>query len=217
MKKILLINLQRGLIALSTIGLLVACGTDANETEPETTMPAIEEQEETTTDTEEAADETSTAEKQEAANSPTTDAYANISIQPEEAFDLYLNQYPNAAITQIQLDKEDGVYVYEVEGFEGSTEYELKIHSVDATILKEDIDTDDDTDDQPLTREQVAKVKALVDQALTDAGEGSTLEEWELAIDDGIAKLEVDVDKQDGEDEERTYNVDTGELLEIDN
>lgn len=192
-----------------------ACGSNVNNNESETTTSTIEGQEEETN--EEATNETSTEEIQETDDRPTTDAYADISIQPEEAFDLYLDQYPGASITQIQLDKENDTYVYELEGFEGETEYELKIHSVDGTILKKDSDTDDDADDQPLTREHVIKVKALVDQALADAGEGSILDEWKLDIDDGIAKLEVDIDKQDGEDEERTYNVDTGELIEIDN
>lgn len=194
---------------------LVACGTDANDVGKDTSLPTMEEQEEVTTD--KIKDDNSVEDTKQTADQPSSNAYADISVHPEEAFDLYLGKYPNAAITQIQLDKEDGIYVYEIEGFEGETEYELKIHTVDGTILKEDRDTDDDTDDQPLTREQVAKVKTLVDQALTEAGEGSILDEWTLDIDDGIAKLEIDLDKEDGEDEERTYNVDTGELLEIDN
>lgn len=195
------------LVAVSALA-LTACGTDGEDTDLDTT-PAVEEQEDTTTDdttTDETADETTVA-----------DDAMNLTLQPEEAFDVYQDKYPNATITQLQLDKDMGSYVYKVDGFEGTSEIEMKIDPMDGTILKEDTDMDDDMDDLAITREHVEKVMALVDQAVADGGEGAKLEEWTLDMDDGIAKLDVELDKQGMDDEERTYNVDTGELIEIDN
>lgn len=205
-------NTLLSLLAVSALA-LTACGTD--DMDPDTPMPAVEEQEDTSTD--DATTDETTEETDAAAETPAADDYASLTLQPEEAFDIYQDKYPNATITQIQLDKDMGSYVYKVEGFEGTMEYELKIDPMDGAILKEDIDTEDDMDDLAITREHVEKVMALVDQALADAGDGAMLEEWTLDMDDGIAKLDIDLDKTGMDDEERTYNVDTGELIEIDN
>jgi len=105
--------------------------------------------------------------------------------------------------------------IVETKGFVDNTEYEIDINSMDGTIIKEEMETDDQPDPE-ITRLQVGKVLALVDKALTDAGEGARLDEWTLEVEDGIAKLEVEYDRDGFDDEERTYNVETGELLELD-
>ena len=88
---------------------------------------------------------------------------------------------------------------------------------MDATILKENTDKDDDLDEMEITREQVEKVMDLVDKALSEAEDGATLKEWTIDADDGLVKLEVELDVDGFDDQERTYNIETGELLEIDN
>lgn len=192
-------NTLLSLLAVSALA-LTSCGTNGDDTDKESTLPVVEEQEDATTDETTAADD-----------------YSNLALQPEEVFDIYQDNYPNAKITQIQLDKDMGNFVYKVEGFEENREIELKIDPIDGTILKEDTDRDNDMDDLPITREHAIEVKALVDQALADAGEGTQLEEWTLDMDDGIPKLEIELDKKGMDDEERIYNVETGVLLEIDN
>lgn len=202
-------NTLLSLLAVSALA-LTACGTD--DAEPDTTMPVVEEQEDTTTD------ETTTDEGTDAdVETPKADEALNLTLQPEEAFDIYQDKYPNATITQLQLDKDMGSFVYKVDGFEGNMEMELKIDPMDGTVLKEETDTDDDMDDAAITREHVTKVIELVEQALTEAGDGAQIKEWTLDMDDGIAKLEVELDKKGMDNEERTYNVDTGALIEIDN
>ena len=210
MNKKLLKKLQISLVSLSAISLLAACGNDTNT---DSTTPPVEEQEETTTE------ESSTDGEQEVVETPNTGDYANLTVKPEEAFDVYRDKYPNAKITQVQLDQDMGNFVYKVDGFEGTTEYELKIDPMDATILKEDTDTDkdDDLDEMEITREQVEKVMDLVDKALSEAEDGATLKEWTIDADDGLVKLEVELDVDGFDDQERTYNIETGELLEIDN
>lgn len=141
--------------------------------------------------------------------------YADLKIKPEQAFDIFMEKYPDAKITKIRLDEDDKTYTYELKGFINNTEYEIDINPMDGTIIKEEMEDDDDSDPE-ITRSQVEKVLALVDKALTEAGEGARLDEWTLEVDDGIAKLEVEYDRDGFDDEERTYNVETGELLELD-
>lgn len=193
---------------------LTACATDDSDPQPATSdTPPVEDQEQ-------ARDETDTVD--EAPVDPNMDEdisaneYMNVKVRPEEAFDIFMERYQNAKVEKIQLDKDDGIFIYEIEGFEGNKEYEVKINSMDGEIIKEDVETDEDMDDIEITRAQVEKVMDIVDKALKDAGEGSKLDEWTLEMDDGIAELEIEIDKKDTDDEERTYNVETGELIEID-
>lgn len=207
MKKTMLEKLQLSFVSLAALGLLVACAT---EPDSDNSMPPAEEQEEAT--------EESTTDTTENVDEKTTESdYASLTLHPEEAFDIFQEEYPNAKITEIQLDKDNGSFVYEVEGFEGTTEYELKIDPMEGNILKENTDTEDDLDDMEITREDVEKVMALVDQAISEADEGAQLKEWTIDEDDGIVKLEIELDLDGFDDQEYTYNVETGELLEIDN
>ena len=87
---------------------------------------------------------------------------------------------------------------------------------MDSSIIKESTDTDDDQDEMEITREQVAKVMDLVDLSLSEAGEDAKLKEWTIDGDDGMVKLEVEMDTDGLADMEYTYNIETGELIEKD-
>lgn len=200
---------------------LVACTTDTVEPDSET-VP-VEDSEDTTgddpvadgtEDVDDSADE-STADNTEDP-SPSEDVYGNIQIKAEEAFDIYMEKYPTTKVKKIQIEKEMGKYIYEVEGFEGNKEYEIKIDSTDGTITKDHVETDDDMDDMEITRANVEKVAAIVEKALSEVGEDAVLEEWTIEFDDGIVELEVEIDGAGFDNQERTYNVETGQLIEID-
>lgn len=68
-----------------------------------------------------------------------------------------------------------------------------------------------------ITKEHVAKIDSFVDQALADAGADAKLDEWTLKFDDGIVKIEIEIDMPDLSDLEYKYDVNTGALLEKDN
>lgn len=201
---------KRTLVSLLAVGsfALAACSTEDGDMD--TTTPAVEEQEETT-DEKTATEETVTEETDVLEND-----YENIKVTPEEAFDTFMDKYPDAKVKKVQLEQEMGGYVYKVEGFEGTMEYEIEIDPFDGSITKELSETDDDMDDMEITREHVEKVKMLVDEALADAGAEARLEEWTIEMDDGRAELDIDIDKKGLDDEEHTYDVETGELIEID-
>lgn len=187
------------LVAVSSLA-LAACGTTDDSSDADDATPPVAEQEDTTSE------------------NPTDDVKneENETMDPVEAFDIFLDKYPNAKVTQIELEKDMDSFQYKVEGFEENTEYELKIDPTDGAIIKESIDTDDDHDDGEITREQTEKITGLVDQALADVEEDATLKEWQLDVDDGIVKLEIELNKPGLEDIEYKFNVDTGELIEKD-
>lgn len=180
------------LLALGTLG-LTACSANNGDQAVEDTTPAVEEQEETATTDEE------------------------IKITPAEAFDIYMEKHPTTLVKKIQLDKDLGKFIYKVEGFETNMEYELEIDPIDGRILKEYSEADNDMDELEIKRDHVMKVATIVEEALTEVGPDAEIEEWTIEMDDGIVQLAIEIDKEGLENEERTYNVDTGKLVEIDN
>ncbi len=202
---------------------LTACSTDDEVEDPDVNQdPAPVEDEATEDDTleEDNALEDMQENETPAADLDTKDEYLDISVKPEDAFDIYMEKYPDSQVKEIQLDREDGKYIYEVEGFDSEREYEIKINPFNGDILKEDEEMDSMDDDDRLkviTRANVEKVQALVDDAIGDVGEGAKLEEWTIEEDDGIIELEVEIEREGLDDIEYKYNVETGELLEIDN
>lgn len=193
------------LLAVVTLT-LTGCSTNNGEVDVADTTPAVEEQEETVTE------ETTTEETDVSASE-----YDNVKITPAEAFDIYMDKHPTTLVKKVQLDKDLGNFVYKVEGFEANMEYELKIDPIDGSIIKEHSESDNDMDEMEIKRDHVMKVATIVDEALTDAGPDAKVEEWTIEMDDGIPQLDIEIDKKGLENEERTYNVDTGQLVEIDN
>lgn len=188
------------LVAFSSLA-LTACGTTDDTSELDDATPTVVEQEDTAT--EKSTDDFSDKE--------------NVIMNPVEAFDIFLDKYPDAKVTEIKLEENKGQLRYKIEGFKDNTEYELKINSVGGEILKESVDKDnDDRNDGEITRIQIEKVTDLVNEALADAGNNASLDEWQVEMNDGIAELEIELDLSGVGEVEYKYNVDTGELIEKD-
>ncbi|MCM1498475.1 MAG: PepSY domain-containing protein [Clostridium sp.] len=67
-------------------------------------------------------------------------------IGKDKAKEIALGKVPGARVIKVELDKDDGVPVYEVELIKDSYEYEIKIHAKTGKILEfesEPIDDDD--------------------------------------------------------------------------
>lgn len=210
------------LLVLSSLT-LTACGTTGEDSNLDNTTPPIEEQDDTGTndgDTDQTTDN-ATNDTQDTTQIPSGDVSDSISVKPEETFDIFLEKYPDAKITHIKLNRKMDSFIYEVEGFEGDTEIELKIDPIDGAIITEDRDREKDRDrdhheNEAITREQVEKASDLIDKTLVDAGEGATLKEWKIQVDDGVTKLEIELGEPGFGDVEYKYNLDTGELIEKD-
>lgn len=136
-------------------------------------------------------------------------------LTPMEAFDKYMEKYPDTKVEEISLDRNFGSYVYKVEGYDGEKEYKLKISAADGSIVEEKIEKDNDyKNNGEITKTHIQKIESLVSQALEDAGKGAKLDEWSLDINNGTVILEVEIDLKGSGDIEYKYNVESGELIE---
>ena len=64
-----------------------------------------------------------------------------VTIDKEKAKEIVLSQVSSGIITEISFDYEDGVSVYEITAYEGSTEYEFEINGVDGSIISRSVDS----------------------------------------------------------------------------
>lgn len=65
---------------------------------------------------------------------------ANIRLNEADIKDIVLNEYPNAAITKIKLDRDDGFYKYEVKFHTNSVRGEMEINPETGAIIERDLD-----------------------------------------------------------------------------
>lgn len=146
-------------------------------------------------------------------NNPMNAAYEDIKITPEEAFNTFKEKYSQSKVDKLGLDFDDGSYVYEVEGYDDTKEYELKINPVDGSILREEQD-DRDNNKGEIKLEDIEKIQGLIDRTLEDEGKDSRIEEWVLKIENGETVFEIELINNKKNDIEYKYNVNTGELIE---
>lgn len=143
--------------------------------------------------------------------------YEDIKLTPGEVFNIYVKKYPNVKVNKLALDFDRGLYIYEVEGYDDTNKYELKIEPVDGEILKEEQKQRDDNDTEgEITIENVNKIQELMDKALKDAGNGYKVDEWELKFENGQSIFEIEVVDDNDHDIEYKYNINTMELIEKD-
>ena len=133
------------------------------------------------------------------------------------AFDIYMSKYPTTKVRKIELDSDRGVYAYKVKGYENGIEYELKLDPVSGDIIKEEVEKENNLDkDGEIKRANVEKVEGFVNKLLEESGENSKLDEWTLKAKDGRLMLEIEVDLPNDNDIKHTYDLETGELVEVD-
>lgn len=141
--------------------------------------------------------------------------YEDIKLTPEEAFNTFKEEYPAAKVDELELDFDDGFYYYKVEGYDDIKEYELKINTSDGTVTKNEKD-DKSNSTGEITVEDVRKIEALLDKAISDAGDDYRIKEWVLDTDDSKVIFKIEVVNSNGDDIEYKYDVDTGDLIKKD-
>lgn len=155
-----------------------------------------------------------TGNQKAADNSVATGEDTGLRIGAVEAFEAYVGKYPGAKVEEIGLDVDSGLYVYEVEGYDGTTKYELKISGEDGRLIEEKTQEEKShKSDGEITKAHVEKVDALVSEALADAGQGARLDEWTLEFERKIPVLEIEIEVAGPKDIEYRYNVETGKLI----
>lgn len=139
-------------------------------------------------------------------------------ISLADAVKVFTDKYPNASIEEISFEKEMSGDEYEIEGFDETHEYELKISAIDGSIIKEEAEKDRTTNNQAIDLSLLSKVDELIESALKDAGPDYYLDSYSVDFEEtgSFNQLEIEVKTQAGKDIEYEYNLETGELIEKD-
>lgn len=213
-----------GLVSLSALALMAACGND-NAPLPDTETPdTTEEPAEDPADTENGTDEQTgdqAGEEDTTEQSDTTDnentetgtasegiLSMTFQISLEDAVQTFHDTFgENVNIEEVEFDEDHGEYYYEIDGWEGNKEYELDIHANTGEIRKESTDDNEDPDDDILEIENYITPEEAM-QAAIDASTTDFVEEWTLEFEDG--RPVYDIDLQGADDVE--VDAETGEV-----
>lgn len=141
-----------------------------------------------------------------------------ITLSAEDAVKIFNDKYANVNIDEISFEKDNGVYAYEINGFDDANEYELEVNAADGSIIKDKSEKDRDPDDKAIGLALLGNANELIESAKTDAGEGFYLDSYSIDVEDSgsITKIDIEVKNDKGKDIEYEYNLETKELIKKD-
>lgn len=139
-----------------------------------------------------------------------------ITLSAEDAIKIFSDKYANVKIDEISFEKDNGVYAYEINGFDDANEYELEVNAADGSIIKDKSEKDNTADKKAIDLGLIKNIDELVATSLKDAGDGYHLNSFSLEHEAGITKLDIEVEDASGKDIEYEYNLETKELIKKD-
>lgn len=139
-----------------------------------------------------------------------------ITLSAEDAVKIFSDKYANVKIDEISFEKDNGVYAYEINGFDDANEYELEVNAADGSIIKEKSEKDNTADKKAIDLGLIKNIDELVATSLKDAGDGYHLNSFSIEHEAGITKLDIEVEDANGKDIEYEYNLETKELIKKD-
>lgn len=152
----------------------------------------------------------------EVTNTPAADSTATVKLSAEDAVKIFNDKYANVNIDEISFEKDNGVYAYEINGFDDASEYELEVNASDGSIIKEKSEKDNTADKKAIDLGLIKNIDELVATSLKDAGDGYHLDSFSIEHEAGITKLDIEVENASGKDIEYEYNLETKELIKKD-
>lgn len=217
MKTTVLKKFKLGLISLSAFTILAACNDSTDqlpdtETPDDTTEDVTDDTNgngETTDETTDEANDDSTAD-----DTGTTDASAGIlsmsfQVLLEDAVQTFHDTFgENVNIDEIEFEDDNGEYYYDFQGWDDSTEYDLKVSADSGEILKQETEADNDPDDDILDITAYITPEEAMNAAV-EVSDTDVVDSWQLEMDDGRAVYEIDFEGA------RDVDIDavTGEVL----
>lgn len=139
-----------------------------------------------------------------------------VTLSAEDAVKIFTDKYANVNIDEISFEKDNGVYAYEINGFDDASEYEIEVNAVDRSIIKDKVEKDNTADKKAIDLGLIKNIDELVATSIKDAGDGYHLNSFSLEHEAGITKLDVEVENASGKDIEYEYNLETKELIKKD-
>lgn len=200
------------MLPLSMAALLAACGQDQAQDDNAS-------QEATSQQAETSAEETTSSADSTASTSETTDGGpitpADLDVSLEEAVAEFQSRYPDAQITDIEIDDNDGGWEYDIAGFDADSEYEITVDGISGEVLEVEAEAEDHSDDDVLNLEGIISVQEAIDIATEEGLNG--VESMELERDDDFNRVTYWNIESQGNDLEIKINAETGEVLARDN
>lgn len=139
-----------------------------------------------------------------------------ITLSAEDAVKIFNDKYANVNIDEISFELDNGVYVYEINGFDDANEYEIEVNAADGSIIKDKREKDNTADKKAIDLGLIKNIDELVATSLKDAGDGYHLDSFSIEHEAGITKLDIEVEDANGKDIEYEYNLETKELIKKD-
>ena len=112
-----------------------------------------------------------------------------------------------------KLKEKGGKYLYEVEGFDDTKEYEVDIDAESGEVLNKKEENDSGSH-EAINTDGIITPKEAMSIALKEADEGAFVTDWELEVENGRTAYEIELDYENQEDEDITIDAHTGDVLE---
>ena len=164
-------------------------------------------------------DETEQSKMQNVASEADTagdDAKTDSNTATENAITLSAEDAVKIFNDKISFELDNGVYVYEINGFDDANEYEIEVNAADGSIIKDKREKDNTADKKAIDLGLIKNIDELVATSLKDAGDGYHLDSFSIEHEAGITKLDIEVEDANGKDIEYEYNLETKELIKKD-
>ena len=164
-------------------------------------------------------------ESQDQSNASAGQVQANIQAVDEKAYpvslaqtvDAFKKEYPQAQLTEVSFEQENGSYVYEIKGKDSSKDYELQVHAASGEILKQGQENENNPMIQALDLSQVKTEKEAMDAALAAAkGKNLYVKSWSLEVENKRPVYEVSLVKDNQDDLDVKLDAKTLEVLDLD-
>ncbi|WP_138159595.1 PepSY domain-containing protein [Peptoniphilus catoniae] len=132
--------------------------------------------------------------------------YANPStmLKGSDALHLALENHSGAQIESVGYDAED--FVYEIKLYNIDSSYEIEINPESGEIIKEEAEKEIEKDF--ISADQVAKAEDLISKAIKEKGPDFKVDSWEMDIENGVCKIEIELKNSKAEEVDVTYDVD---------
>lgn len=141
---------------------------------------------------------------------------ATIKVSLDQAWQHFLQQFPQAHVTSVELEPAQGRYHYTLEGQDPQNEVKLTLDAENGKVVQhsqESLEADDQ--EAALSRSGLVTRQRASKIAITQAGGGSAVA-WQLDRDDGQVVWEVTVQTTQG-NHEVTLDAYSAEILSAEN
>lgn len=219
MKTITTARRRTALLAAGGLGLAIALGACGASTPDATVTPAAQPASSTagTTPTTGAAEPSAATAATQPSGTGTAAPLAEITVMPAEAASTALRTVPSSRVVGIDLDREQGTVVWDVDVVAGKVEREVIVDATTGTVLANRVDDDDSGDSDDVAKDLRLLAAATLDhaaalQAALDQISDGRVVDLELDESDGAVEWEVEVIAPDRVKHELTIDALTGKV-----